>query len=121
MPNRGSSRYWPRCAAANSATETPGRWRWAAWWTSSSFILRRFTRREHACIKACGDGPRMHAEFECEIGARPIISTVADSYGDALAEITSGSTAAAMRFRWLSSKQRSTLPNRPTPTGVGNQ
>ena len=93
-----------------------------------------------------------------EIGARPSIGTVADSYDNALAETTNGlyktecvygpdapgsgttstssswppcpgctgstttgSTATATTSRQPSSKQRSTLPNRPTPTGVGNQ
>ena len=89
-----------------------------------------------------------------EIGARPSIGTVADSFDNALAETTNGlykaecvygpdtngwetsttsssppspgctgsttngSTATATTRRRQSSKQRSTLPNRPTPPGL---
>ena len=90
-----------------------------------------------------------------EIGARPSIGTVADSYDNALAETTNGlyktecvygpdatgwddvdelelatlslgalvqratgSTATATTCHPPSSKQRSTLPNRPTPPGL---
>ena len=166
-PTCRRGRGWPTCAS--SSTRSPGRSSaggsprtCAPRWSST----RSRWRAGHAAAAASsGSSPTptpgrssrrvRFTERLDEIGARPSIGTVADTYDNALAETTNGlyktecvygpdatrpgttstssssprcrgctgststaSTATAATSRPPSSKQRSTLPNRPTPPGL---
>ena len=166
-PDRG----WRTCAS--SSTRSPvgssaGGWRRTCeprWSSTRSEMARRSRggRRLVGLVTHSDAGSQFTSvrftERLDEIGARPSIGTIADSYDNALAETTNGlyktecvhgpdaprpwddvDAARArdpvvgalvqrgtppqplrLHVRPQSSKQRSTLPNSPTPTGVGNQ